>query len=932
MLFAMFLAIRFPVFTKNISFAQNTSVISRDLQKPVVVSSSKVNSWESNGTRVFVCMDDVMVRRGNLQILSDKCVFWFYEEKALQSDEASLDAYFEGNVSLLNNDELEKHDQIFLRLDTNTGVVIDAGAENINSFEEEQKSDLFVRANLVKQDAKKDFEAREKPDETTVFSVSADDQMINVFADQVDSWIEGDKRIITAIGNVIIKKGEIELKADNVILYFDQKDGDKFEFKGKDFEELYAEGNVTLRQEGDVHMADSIFINYNENKGILVNSKMDVTIGEGGIFDKTSKSKNKFTEGKKKEDEPFGVHIKGDEIKLAGKGQYEIKNGEFTSCSFDHPHYKFKSSKIRIMKTGDQTVVSLAGNKLYWGKRPVFYWPYLSFDVRSKPNVLQDWETGNSSRFGSFVTTNWDLFNLGFAENVAKWSNLILNLDYMQKRGAGAGLKYDYEVKNAYGYMDTYYINDKKDEELNGEPVDGEDRWRLLWRHRQFLPYDVRLDLEANNISDDGFLREFNQAAFKEGKDEETVVYLRRLEDTSAATFLINKQLNSFDTFVDAGKMDKVAERLPELSYRIIGEPLWHNWLNYTTENTYTYFDRLFDDTPGEPESESATRIDSNNEISAPFNISMIKVKPYVGGRFIGYSDSVDNKDDLAEFDDNGSALARVIGTIGVDMSTSIWKTYSYYNKFFNINRLRHVFTPEFRYSANPFVTHDPEDINQFDSVDTLDDAQWLLLGFRNKLQTKRGAPGAEKIADLVYFDVELNVFAGDEAENSVFNNEVVYNQKREDFIQFDLRAQINDHLAILSERNEFNISRGRFDVFNIGVAVDYSTWTGFIGQRFLEGESSSLLVSSNVTLSDKWEVGLFEQYDFRSTFSDEEEDTDRDLGRNLKTKFVLTRFFHEWMGSFTTEFNPVRDETTTRFDIFPRALKKKERASRYWF
>lgn len=918
----------------DIAYSQDVSAMRGDLQRPIVISSPKINSWQTGGIRVFVCLQDVKISRGNVEILSDQCVCWFYEDKAFLSDEAALDAYFDGNVSLLSNGKAEKHDQLFLRLETNTGIVIETGEEGVNDFEEEQKSDLYLMAKSVKQGAKGDFTAKERPSEAQIFSVPSTGQAVNVIADEVDSWIEGDKRIITAIGNVRIKRDDMVLNADSVILYFHQKEGAEFKFEEKDFDEMYAEGNVTLRREEDVQMADRIFVNYKENKGILVNAQIQLKAKEDDAVDADRQKRSGYGD-KELDTEEHGLtaHIKAEEIRMTGEGQYEIKNGEFTTCSFSHPHYKFKSSKIRIIKTDEQGVVSLAGNKVFLGNHALFYWPYLSFDIRSKPNVLEDWEVGNSSRFGSMLSTDWNLFNLGFAENVDKWSDLYLSLDYLQKRGPGVGLNYNYDVSGISGVLDTYYINDKKDEELNSAPVEDEDRWRLSWRHRQFLPYDVRLDVEANNLSDDGFLREFYEKIFKEEKDEETVLYLRRLEDTEGVTLLLKKQLNSFDTFVDVGKMDKVAERVPELGYRIIGDPLWNDRLNFTSESSLTYFDRVFNNQPEEEDPESTTRFDTNNELSSPFQMSIVKVKPYVSGRAIGYSDSVENKDDFDEFDDDGSAKGRLIGTIGVDMSATLWRTYSYYNEFFNVNRLRHVFTPEIRYSFNPFITKNPEEINQFDSVDRLDDSQWLLLGFRNKLQTKRGVGGAERVVDLVYFDVELNTFLGSAGNDAVFDNEVVFNKEREDFIQFDFRTQLTDKIALVSERNELNIAKGSFDVLNVGVAVDYDPkWGGFLGQRFIEGISSSVLFSTNFKFNDKWETAFFEQFDFRSELSDEEEDPDRDLGRNLKTRFVFTRYFHEWMGSITAEFNPVRDETTTRFDIFPRALKKKETASRFWF
>lgn len=904
---------------------QEMSIIRSNSQKPIMITSSEISSWESAGTRVFICQGDVEIRHGNTQILSDKAACWFYEGKALQSEEAILDIYSEGKVSLLKEGDVERHNQLFLRLATNTGIAINSSEKGVKTFEDEQETDFYIRATDVKQRAK-DVVSGPPSAGVPVFSIPSKGDVIEVSADEVDSWLEDNTRIVTAIGNVKIKRGDFTLMADNVILRFEQKEGEVFKLEEQDFNEIYAEGNVKLQRKEDVQIADKIFLDYKGNKGILLNAEISAGFGKDKEIEKEKSTA--LDEG-----EALTTKIKGEEIRQVGEGQYEIKNGSFTSCGFGHPHYVFKSANIRLAMTKDQRVVSLAGNTFYWHNIPLFYWPYLSFDLRTKPHILKDWDFGNTSRYGSFLTTDWDLFNLGFAEGINKWSDLILSLDYLEKRGPGVGINYNYEKDNLYGLLDLYYIRDRENEELRGAIVEDEDRWRLSWRHRQFLPYDLRLDLEANNLSDEGILREFYQQVFKEEKDEEAVLYLRRLEDTQGATLLINKQLNTFDTFVEAGKMDKVAERVPELAYRIIGEPLWYNRLNWTSETAFTLFDRVFNNNPDEQRPESSLRIDANNELSSPFHAYMVNIRPFIGARLIGYSDSVETDNDKDSLDDDGAAVGRVIGSMGVDMSTTFWRTYSFYNEFFDINRIRHIFTPELRYSFNPVVTQNANDINQFDSVDELDDSQWLLLGIRNRLQTKRGPSGNEEIQDLVYFDVELNLFLGDAGSDSVFNNEIVFNEKREDFVQFDLRAQITDKIALVSERNEFNIARGGLDVFNLGIEANYyKNWTSFVGQRFIEGSSSSLLFSTNVALSDRWEAGFLEQFDFRSQLPDEGEGQARDLGKNLKTRFVLTRFFHDWVGSLTAEFSPVRDETITRFDLYPKGLKKPERGNRLWF
>ena len=43
-------------------------------------------------------------------------------------------------------------------------------------------------------------------------------------------------------------------------------------------------------------------------------------------------------------------------------------------------------------------------------------------------------------------------------------------------------------------------------------------RGPILWRHRQELPYDWRLDMEYSYLSDPRFMREYFEHQFKEEK------------------------------------------------------------------------------------------------------------------------------------------------------------------------------------------------------------------------------------------------------------------------------------------------------------------------------------------------------------------------------------------------------------------------------
>lgn len=238
-----------------------------------------------------------------------------------------------------------------------------------------------------------------------------------------------------------------------------------------------------------------------------------------------------------------------------------------------------------------------------------------------------------------------------------------------------------------------------------------------------------------------------------------------------------------------------------------------------------------------------------------------------------------------------------------------------------HINRLRHILIPEARFAFIPIVTQDPEDLNQFDGTDSLDTYQSVRFGVRNRFQTKHGQTGGETPIDFAKFNLAFNLFPGNAG----------LNRKLDDFVELDLMLRLGDKLRFLSENNEYNLDNGTFDVLNFGLGYDrMPKWNLFVGNRFIDGISSSLVLSTEYTLSEKWRIGFFEQYDFKSIQRDDTGQGTKEESQNLSTRFVLSRFFHEWIGNITLDVNEIRSDTITRFDVIPRGAKTPSK--RFWF
>ncbi len=877
---------------------------------PIHISAGSISTWQNNEIRVFQANGNAEVEQGDVRIVANDIIIWFKEVKVGQIVEGNLEIYCNGNVTLFQEEDIQDFEETYLELVTTAGVSV----SQVTSFEDEQRSELYAQAEKFK------AEERGEPYKDDTSTATADlGEMVDILADDIDTWLENDVRVIVAIGNVRIKKSGETLNADNVILYFDQEESDKEKSPKQVYKEVYAEGNVTLTRGSDLIIAEKIFQNIKEDKGLFVNSTIESVLEPPIVKIK------------------LPAFVSGDEIKNT-KGNYEIKNGDFSLCSYGHPHYKFKYSKLRIIKTGGSSILTAKNNVFEVGKVPIMYFPYLNFNLNRSPKRLQEWDTGTTSRLGRFVKTDWDLYGFGFGEKLSTWSDLTFSADFMALRGPAAGLDFQYEKPNYSGYASTYYVNDDEEFDINDVPIETKNRGHFLWRHRQKLLNDWVAQLEVSHVSDRSFFREYYQPEFKLEENRNTSLYLKKFSGNRGITFLAEHQLRTYDTLIDSVRLSRKNESFPELKYRVIGEPLRNGRLNLTSETGLVYQNRMFDrisplkaetDFLGRGElltaervfdrssarfaPEETIRFDTNNMLNAPFRILGQRFNPFIGARLTAYSESVRVDPVTGRNEGSGTARGRVAIPIGINTSTTLSRTYSVYNKFLNINRLRHVMVPELLFDFIPVVTQDPEDLNQFDGTDALDTYQSVKFGVRNRLQTKRGKPGKEKTVDVVDLDTKLNLFPGSSG----------LNRKRDDYIGWYLKVNLTDNLSVVSEGNEFNLRKGGVDILNLGLLYQYlPKWNFSIGNRYVDNISSTVLLASTLVLNEKWDVKFTEQYDFRT----EEKDfigrgTDYE-SQSLYSSLAITRYFHDWVATMSLSQVGTRDDDNiVSFNILPRGL-----------
>ena len=544
----------------------------------------------------------------------------------------------------------------------------------------------------------------------------------------------------------------------------------------------------------------------------------------------------------------------------------------------------------------DSIVVSTRDNVFYVGPYPIFYWPHLARDVKSGGYLLRSIRFESSKEFGPTVKTNWNLYDLGLYYN--EWSNATLNLDYYGKRGLGTGVDFEYEGPSRFGFLTTYYIHDRADTELGGQAVEKADRGRILWRHRELLEDDWRADVEFAWRSDRNFLPVYFEKEFFEGKPQETLLYLRKLDDNRAYTGLLKVRVNDFDTTV---------ERLPEFGLDWLAEPFWQNRLLWNSKTAVSYLKLKFDDDRNLENPDGTARFDTEHSVSYPFNIGWLQLDPYAGGAFTAYSNQANSN----------NAAGRLATFYGLRAGTDFYRTYDAENELFDVHGIRHIITPTLNYRHTFFVSEPPTGFTQYDAaIDGRDKSQDILFRLRNRWQTKRGPADDRRSVDFLTADIDFNIFPGNAGLNAA----------KEDFIELNSKWQVNEYFALTSNRTRYNLEQSQFDVINAGFDLTY--WQPIrinYSHDFIRGADGAMTHSISVVKLayqpewSRWRVEIQQNYDFKG------DKTVNGVKRpkNLGTILAVSRDLHCWLLTLAVEYTKGKKAggTTFRVQLQPKFL-----------
>jgi LPS-assembly protein len=483
---------------------------------------------------------------------------------------------------------------------------------------------------------------------------------VEISADSVEHNRENNT--FTARGNVDLKEGAQSLTADYVLYNDNTKD-------------VLAEGNVIFNEEEDRVECDRLTLNLETKEGTLENAR---------IFIK----KDNF-------------YIAGEEMKKVGESRYRMRRGEFTTCGWDKPAWKFTAEDIDITVEGYATTKSAKFHILDY---PVFYFPWGMFPIKTeRQSGFLIPEIALSSRNGPMV-------NNAYFWAISKDKDATFYANYIVERGINFGGEFRYMPKEDHRGNWQFFIIQDRDYDHT--------RWQLKGQHEQKFFDDLQLKSDVRLVSDKDYLMDYG-GTFAERSEIQlkSTAYLEKPFKKS----LLTTEMAYFRNLLTKDN-DYTYQHLPRISFFTEYIPFLRDKLFTDFSSNFTTFYREKGDT--------YSRLGFEPKIRFPYSLKGINF--LVSGGLIetayltGRSET-SNKD----------TAYRQIFYLEGDANMQFIRNYS--TDIFNIGEMQSLIRPQLKYNFIPDTSF--KDIPNIDPYDRIYQTNSMTYSFNQYLYSlKEGA------------------------------------------------------------------------------------------------------------------------------------------------------------------------------------------------
>ncbi|MHC4322809.1 MAG: LPS assembly protein LptD [Planctomycetota bacterium] len=732
------------------------------------------------------------------------------------------------------------------------------------------------------------------------------------------------EKIGTVIGRFYLyqkqdeKGGLLELQADNAVIFLsgqqkpaaERKRGTQDMLSG--MQAIYMSGNILVTNGQRTIRADEIYYDVQQKKAIALNAVMRNFDTREGI----------------------PIYLRAAKLRQTAENEFAADDVTLTTSEFYLPQISFNASKIKITDTtpADEKQAGVSKSsydaqmhdvRLKMYDMTIFKWPFIRSNLQRPDLPIKSIHVGNDSIRGTFAETQWYLARLlGFQEPEGTESTLAL--DYYSKRGFGGGIQTEYTRENYFGRILGYVIHDSGEDRLGrirrDLVPDRELRGRFGWQHRQFLPYNWQLTAEASYLSDKNFLESFYRSEFYVGKEQETLVHAKRIEDNWGLSLLGKVRINDFVNTL---------EELPSAEFHWTGQSFFDDKLTFHSDTQVSRFRQRYDSSYINPGSEQFFSFaTTRNEIDMPMAMGKAKIVPFVAGT-VAYEDGLGFYRELGGSITDGRENV-FSGETGIRASMQpYWKVYpDVKSDLWDLNQMRHLIKPHLTavaYTENESV---------FEQRDTLN------VGISQRLQTKRGLGDKQRAVDWMRLDMDVT-WVSNPGDDSAGADKFIWNKPfippintisqlipqqdrrgtdlfgpRRNYFGADYSWLLSDTTAVMSDMN-YDMQSGVVQQFNVGFShLRWPNLQYYIGSRYLRrldngnGEYGTNAFTFAITyvLDPRYTVVYSQQHDF-------------DYGVLVRSDLTLIRKYHRLYWGLTFSADESLDRQSIVFSLWPQGV-----------
>ena len=247
--------------------------------------------------------------------------------------------------------------------------------------------------------------------------------------------------------------------------------------------------------------------------GVRIETDGDIIIGKEGTFNLNTQT-GEIVDGRLFM-KANHYYLSGSQMQKTGENTYLINDCTITTCNGENPDWTITGSEVKVTIEGYGTVKNSA---FRIRDLPILYIPYMIFPAKTRR------QSGLLPPKLGYSTLNGAEVQIPFYWAISDQTDATFYQRYMTKRGYMQGAEFRYvESKKSKGILEFDILSDKEKQKnmSDNDSLDispyartNQTRYWLRGRADQDLPLGVVARLDGDFVSDQDYLREFEEKLY----------------------------------------------------------------------------------------------------------------------------------------------------------------------------------------------------------------------------------------------------------------------------------------------------------------------------------------------------------------------------------------------------------------------------------